>query len=152
MKGTSWVTISGLLAIYAISMTVVHFANGNKTTSSKEVKSHLIPKKQSDEYIQRFKENKGHLMQFNIADAEMFPAEVFKLMLEQKNVEGIKIYNGINEKGELVLVMNPYDSQKKDLAIHPNNSIFIPGIPTANAASSDGYSIEMGQRCPPWCE
>ena len=87
---------------------------------------------------------------FNIPNAELFNRDLFALLLNQEGADGIRIYYGEDEKGQLRLVLLPVDAKGNDIVtkLVSSASIKIPGISDA-FAQGGGQAGENGQSCPP---
>lgn len=127
-----------ILGIMVSAVTIV-FSFIKREKESPLVAPHRISVSEKSNYIEQFRINYNSLKtvntdfvvnKFKMADAEIFPKEVFETMLNV-DCQKIAIHNGVNEKGEVVMILIPYDKNGK--AIEEN-------------------IMEAGQRCPPFCK
>lgn len=91
---------------------------------------------------------------FNIPEAEMFNRHAIAALLNAKGAEGIRIYMGKDEKGQVRMVLLPVDSSGTDILtmlVSRDKATNIPGIAPAQAATYQ-QAMESGQRCPPLCK
>ncbi|MGZ5134192.1 MAG: hypothetical protein ACXWCG_03540 [Flavitalea sp.] len=92
---------------------------------------------------------------FNLPNAESFTRDAIILLLNQTGADGIRLYYGKDNAGEVRLVILPIDKNGKDIQTvlierGQTNAISIPGIQSAQAnAPSQFQAIENGQTCPP---
>jgi hypothetical protein len=87
---------------------------------------------------------------FMMPNAETFNRDMISLLLNQEGADGIRIYYGEDEKGNIKLVLLPVDKSGNDIIIPPGNTsaISMPGISGAYAQGG-GQAGENGQNCPP---
>jgi len=91
---------------------------------------------------------------FNIPDGETFNRHAIAAILNAKGADGLRIYFGKDQKGQVRLVLLPVDSSGTDIIttlVARDRAANIPGIPSAKAASYE-QAMESGQRCPPLCK
>jgi hypothetical protein len=90
--------------------------------------------------------------------AEAFNRDAIAVLLNQKDslgnpAAGIRIYYGVNEGGQVRMILVPYDSKGNEI-IHQliaEKAAKIPGVSDAKAYWDSGQAIENGQRCPAVC-
>ncbi len=128
----------------------------------KKAREELIPIEQAKSYQEKFVASRRELEKlvndssflkrsFNFSNAESFNRDLIALLLNQKGADGIRIYFGQDEKGQVKLVLLPVDKEGHDIitTLLPNTAaINVPGISPANAQQS-GQAGETGQQCPP---
>lgn len=128
-----------------------------------QAKRHIITEKQARDLIGRYKETRQRLTDssFVLDSASMPHAELFNrhaiaLLLSQEGAEGIRIYLGRDEKGQVHLVLLPVDKNGKNIVrrLLGDGTAYTPGVKSANAQYDDGNgeAIENGQRCPTICD
>lgn len=137
---------------------------GKITIDEKRAAEQVIPVEQGIAYQNRFTAARTELAgllkdstflarKFNLANAESFNRDAIGLLLNQHGADGIKIYFGSDEKGQVKLVLVPVDKNGKDIItglLGNNTALTIPGISSAYAQTG-GKVVENGQVCPP-CE
>ncbi|HLK30380.1 MAG TPA: hypothetical protein VKT28_17490 [Puia sp.] len=86
----------------------------------------------------------------NMPNAETFNRDIISLLLNQNGADGIRIYYGEDEKGQVRLVLLPVDAKGNDIIndLRSTSAIKIPGISSAYAQTGGGAG-ENGQGCPP---
>jgi hypothetical protein len=90
--------------------------------------------------------------------AEAFNRDAIAVLLNQKDslgnsAAGIRVYYGVNEGGQVRMILVPYDIKGNDI-VHQlivEKAAKIPGISEANAYWDNGQAIDNGQRCPTVC-
>ncbi len=136
---------------------------GKIPIDEKRAAEQVIPVEQGIAYQNRFisartelagllKDSTFLARKFNLANAESFNRDAIGLLLNQSGADGIKIYFGSDEKGQVKLVLVPVDKNGKDIitGLLSNTALHIPGISSAQAQTG-GKVVENGQVCPP-CE
>ncbi len=137
---------------------------GKIPIDEKRAAEQVIPVEQGIAYQNRFTAARTELAgllkdstflarKFNLANAESFNRDAIGLLLNQNGADGIKIYFGSDEKGQVKLVLVPVDKNGKDIItglLGNNTALTIPGISSAYAQQG-GKVVENGQVCPP-CE
>ena len=91
---------------------------------------------------------------FNIPEGETFNRHAIAAILNAKGAEGLRIYMGKDEKGQVRMVLLPVDSSGTDILttlVSRDKAAIIPGIQPARAANLE-QAMESGQRCPPLCK
>lgn len=91
---------------------------------------------------------------FNLPDAEMFNRDAIAALLNAKGADGIRIYMGRDEKGQVRLVLLPVDKRGNDIhttLVSRETALSVPGIQSAKAQTG-AQAMESGQRCPPLCK
>lgn len=158
---------SKFLLLFALSaIFVVAGCNNNDRgkipIDEKRAAQQVIPAEQGIAYQNRFTAARSELAtlvrdstflsrKFNIPNAEAFNRDAIGLLLNQKGADGIKIYLGSDEKGQVKLVLVPVDKDGKDIItglLGTSTALHIPGIPSAYA-QPQGQVVENGQVCPP---
>ncbi|HVM88901.1 MAG TPA: hypothetical protein VMT76_12000 [Puia sp.] len=87
---------------------------------------------------------------FNLPNAETFNRDMISVLLNQDSADGIRIYYGEDEKGQIRLVLLPVDAKGHDIVnTLVTAAIKVPGISNAFADGSGGQAGETGQGCPP---
>jgi hypothetical protein len=128
-------------------------------------KLHIIPLRQVDAYRAGFAKATGTLRglvrdtnflktSFDLPVAEMFNRDAIALLLNQKDADGIRIYFGVDEKGQVRLVLLPVDKKGKDI-----RTVLLKNL-TQQAGTQlneygdggGGQGVEVGQRCPTVCD
>jgi len=89
---------------------------------------------------------------FNLPQAEMFNRDAIGALLNVEGADGVRIYLGRDNAGQIRLVLLPVDKNGKDIITR-----LIPGTTkttdsTVKAADDEGEAIENGQRCPTMCD
>ncbi len=158
----SYLLIVALLLV--VGITGCNDNQGGKIpVNEKKAAEQVIPVQQGIEYQNRFVDTRKELgtlvrdstfltTKFNLPNAESFNRDAIALLLNQEGADGIKIYLGTDEKGQVKLVLAPVDKNGKDIIgslLGNNTALHIPGIPTANAKPPGGQVVENGQVCPP---
>lgn len=125
-------------------------------------REHIITLEKADQYIADFasgKEELGRLIpdsnfldsRFNLPVAEMFNRDAIALLLRQDGADGVRIYLGRDDSGQVRLVLLPVDNQGNDI-----RKMLITNLQQAAATKAappdDGEAIEAGQRCPTLCD
>ena len=127
----------------------------------KRASQQIIPIEQAKAFQNRFVETHRELSQrmgndssmktkFVLNNGESFNRDMIALLLNQKGADGIRIYLGQDEKGEVRLVLLPIDKDGKDIIttlVANATALKIPGISQSNAGSG-GQAGETGQGCP----
>ena len=157
------------LLSFAIVLAVISCNNqdaGKIPINEKIAAEQVIPVEQGTAYQNRFiaartelalqvKDSTFLSTKFNLPNAETFSRDAIGLLLNQQGADGIKIYYGTDEKGQVKLVLVPVDKNGKDIIttlIGRTTALHIPGVPSANATPpGGGQVVENGQVCPP-CE
>ncbi|PSL25917.1 hypothetical protein [Chitinophaga ginsengisoli] len=91
---------------------------------------------------------------FNIPEGETFNRDAIAAILNAKGAQGLRIYMGKDEKGQVRMVLLPVDSSGTDILttlVSRDKAAIIPGIQPARASSLE-QAMESGQRCPPLCK
>src|SRR5882724_11577584 len=90
--------------------------------------------------------------------AEAFNRDAIAVLLNQKDslgnaAAGIRVYYGVNEGGQVRMILVPYDVKGNDIIreLIVQKTAKIPGISEAKAYWDNGQTIENGQRCPTIC-
>lgn len=94
----------------------------------------------------------------NFGQAEAFNRDAIIVLLNQKDstgkpAAGVRIYYGVDEGGQVRMVLVPYDSKGNDIIrqLIVEKTVKIPGISEAKAYWDSGQAIDNGQRCPAVC-
>ena len=139
---------------------------GNIPFNEDSVRSHILPIKEAVALTANFRTVRDSFYNrlpalkaaFNLGKAEGFNRDAIAVLLNQQDVSGkasagIRIYYGLDPKGELRLVLVPYDINGNDIIneLIGNKTVVLPGISAANAAGTSGQTIQNGQRCPVIC-
>ncbi|HEX4851167.1 MAG TPA: hypothetical protein VFV08_10190 [Puia sp.] len=139
---------------------------GGIPVNEDSVRAHILPIKEAVEYTARFRSTRDTFYRqvpsmekaLNLGRAEAFNRDAVAILLNQKDssgkeAAGVRIYYGLDQGGQVRMVLVPYDAQGNDIInqLITNKAVKIPGIPSASAFSSDGQTIENGQRCPTMC-
>ncbi|WP_343670415.1 hypothetical protein [Chitinophaga sp.] len=132
----------------------------NKARASR----HVISQREADNLINGFLQGKKELQArlpgnyldsaFNLPNAEMFNRDAIAALLNARGADGIRIYLGRDEKGQVRLVLLPVDRKGNDIhttLVSRETALSIPGIESATARD-DLQAMESGQRCPPLCK
>lgn len=91
---------------------------------------------------------------FNIPDGETFNRHAIAAILNAKGAEGLRIYMGKDEKGQVRMVLLPVDSSGTDILtnlVSREKAANVPGVQPAKAGAPV-QAMESGQRCPPLCK
>jgi hypothetical protein len=130
------------------------------------VRNHILPIKEAVAYTAKFRSVRDSFYNqlpplktaLNLGKAEGFNRDAIAVLLNQidasgRQSAGIRIYFGLDRNGEVRLVLVPYDIDGNDIIneLIGNKTVVLPGIPAANAAGTNGQTIENGQRCPVIC-
>jgi hypothetical protein len=154
------------VAGFMFALIVISACNGEKggiPVNNDRARVHIIPIKQADAYRDAFTRTKDTLRrlisdvsfldsQFNLPVAEAFNRDAIALLLNQKDADGIRIYLGRDEKGQVRFVLLPVDKNGKDI----RRKLLDDKTLTQKAAAQpdidlDGEAVEVGQRCPTIC-
>lgn len=165
MKSTRTLVV---VALFSLALSVLYSCNGGKgggiPVDNERAKVHIIPIKQADTYRDQFSKTKTDLLaqlrdssyldrEFNLPIAEMFNRDAIALLLNQEGADGIRIYLGRDEKGQVRLVLLPVDKNGKDIR---RKLMDLQSLTQKAAASPDddmdGQAVEVGQRCPTVCD
>lgn len=132
----------------------------NKARASR----HVISQQEADNLITGFQRGKKELQArlpgnyldsaFNLPNAEMFNRDAIAALLNAKGADGIRIYLGKDEKGQVRLVLLPVDGKGNDIhttLVSRETALNVPGIESAKA-QGNLQAMESGQRCPPLCK
>jgi len=166
-KQFSWLSALSLMALIAgITGCNPPAPVGNIPVNEDSVRGHILPISQAVAYTAKFRSTRdtfykqlpplGKLL--NLGQAEAFNRDAIAVLLNQKDTSGnqaagIRIYYGLDEGGQVRMVLVPYDKNGNDIInqLIGNKVVSIPGISSANAFWTDGQTIENGQRCPTVC-
>jgi hypothetical protein len=91
---------------------------------------------------------------FNIPEGETFNRHAIAAILNAKGAEGLRIYMGKDEKGQVRMVLLPVDSSGTDILttlVSRERAANVPGVQPAKA-TAPVQAMESGQRCPPLCK
>ncbi|UPK72400.1 hypothetical protein [Chitinophaga filiformis] len=91
---------------------------------------------------------------FNIPEGETFNRHAIAAILNAKGAQGLRIYMGRDEKGQVRMVLLPVDSSGADILttlVSREKAANIPGVQPAKAGTQE-QAMESGQRCPPLCK
>jgi hypothetical protein len=156
------------VALLTSSIIALYSCNGGAKEGAIPVnkdraKVHVIPIKMADSYRETFGRTKTALYgqikdssfldrEFDMPVAEMFNRDAIALLLNQEGADGIRIYFGRDDKGQVRLVLLPVDKNGKDI-----RKKLIDGGLTQKAAAAppddqDAEAVEVGQRCPTICD
>jgi hypothetical protein len=155
------------VAFLTTSIIALYSCNGGKgeiPVNKDRAKVHIIPIKTADSYRETFGKTKSALYgqikdssfldrEFDMPVAEMFNRDAIALLLNQEGADGIRIYFGRDDKGQVRLVLLPVDKNGKDI-----RRKLLDGAITQKAAAAppdddqDGEAVEVGQRCPTICD
>ena len=90
--------------------------------------------------------------------AESFNRDAIIVLLNQtdstgKPAAGVRVYYGVDEGGQVRMILVPYDSKGNDIVkqLVVEKAAKIPGISEAKAYWDNGQTIDNGQRCPTVC-
>lgn len=132
----------------------------NKARASR----HVISQEEAENLTNGFQRGKKELQArlpgnyldsaFNLPDAEMFNRDAIAALLNAKGADGIRIYMGKDEKGQIRLVLLPVDKKGNDIhttLVSRETALSVPGIQAAQARGTL-QAMESGQRCPPLCQ
>lgn len=130
------------------------------------VKGHILNYDEAVKYTAKYrnyndtsnKQPQIRKAELDFGRAEAFNRDAIAVLLNQKDssgneAAGIRIYYGVNEGGQVRMILVPYDKNGNDI-IHQlitQKAAKIPGIPEAKAFWDSGQTIENGQRCPAIC-
>jgi len=92
---------------------------------------------------------------FNIPQAEMFNRDAIGALLNVQGADGVRIYLGRDNAGQIRMVLLPVDKEGKDIIsnLTAKDVAKFRGVPSAHAQEGeDGEAIENGQRCPTYCD
>jgi hypothetical protein len=140
---------------------------GNIPFNEDSVRSHILPIQEAVRYTEHFRTARDSSYRqlpslkgtLDFGQAEGFNRDAIAVLLNQQDASGaraagIRIYYGLDEKGQVRMILVPYDEKGNDI-IHEligNKVVRIPGIPAASAFAANGQTIEDGQRCPVVCD
>ena len=157
-----------LAILFAVTGLLLAGCNSGKIpVDEDQARGNVISIKQAKAYTQSFAQGRLDLARhtsdaymrdtFNLPDGEMFNRHAIGLLLNQEGAEGVRIYLGRDEKGQVRLVLVPVDKTGKNIIgkLLTNRTAYIPGVKQANAqdgSGNDGEAIENGQRCPTMCD
>lgn len=139
--------------------------NGGAIPVDKErAKKHIISIKKADDFRNNFAKGKEELRRmlgnsnyldtlFDMPVAEMFNRDAIALLLNQKDADGIRIYLGRDENGDVRLVLLPVDKNGKDIRrmLLDDRSLTQKAATQVDLGEGGGQGIEVGQRCPTMC-
>ncbi|PWT72863.1 MAG: hypothetical protein C5B59_14845 [Bacteroidetes bacterium] len=168
MKPNQVVRLSLMLIVSFFLITGCNQQTGGGGISVNEdsVRAHILPIKEAIEYTTRFRSTRDTFYRqvpilehaLNLGRAEAFNRDAVAILLNQKDssgaeAAGIRIYYGLDQGGQVRMVLVPYDAHGNDIInqLITNKAVHIPGIRSANAFSSEGQTVENGQRCPTLC-
>jgi hypothetical protein len=141
--------------------------SGTIPVNEDSVRDHILPIEAAVGYTKNFRIVKDSFSRqlpnfessLNLGLAEAFNRDAIAVLLNQKDAQGnpaagVRIYYGLDRKGQVRMVLVPYDSRGNDIInqLIGNKSANIPGIPSANAFAAAGQTVEEGQRCPTLCD
>ncbi|MGB8192717.1 MAG: hypothetical protein WCF67_12395 [Chitinophagaceae bacterium] len=139
-------------------------SGGGIPVDEKQAAAHVIPVNLAKEYTRSFQAGRDYLGvklgdstylrdSFNLPDAEMFNRHAIALLLNVQGAEGIRVYMGRDQRGQVRMVLLPVDKNGNNIITRLilNNTVSIPGISSAYA-DQEGQAIENGQRCPTLCD
>ena len=130
------------------------------------VRRHILPIRNAVVYTMKFRNARDTFYRqlpplekgLNLGQAESFNRDAVAVLLNQndstgKEAAGIRVYYGLDEGGQVRLVLVPYDQNGNDIinTLVAEKAVSIPGVPSAKAFAGDGQVIENGQRCPTAC-
>jgi hypothetical protein len=139
----------------------------NIPVNEDSVRSHILPIQDAVNFTRNFRSKRDSSYQrlpalkneLNFGQAEGFNRDAIAVLLNQQDASGnkaagIRIYYGLDKAGQVRMVLVPYDSRGNDIIneLVGNKVVHIPGIPSANAFTGSGQTIEDGQRCPVVCD
>ena len=134
--------------------------------SEDSVRNHILPIKEAVAYTANFRTVRDSFYNrlpslktsLNLGQAEAFNRDALAVLLNQKDASGnqaagVRIYYGLDRNADVRMVLVPYDNMGNDIIneLIGNKTVGIPGIPSAQAAGTNGQTIENGQRCPVIC-
>jgi hypothetical protein len=102
--------------------------------------------------LQRMVSDSGFIKNhFEMGNAETFSKDAIALLLNVDGADSVRIYRGVNEKGQVNFILLPVDKDGKDIitTLIGNKVVMIPGVSEAQAQSGGGQALENGQACPP---
>ena len=155
------VIISSALALYSCNGGE---KGGDIPVDKERAKVHIIPIKTADAYRDVFGKTKAALYgqvrdsafldkEFDLPIAEMFNRDAIALLLNQKGADGIRIYLGRDDKGQVRLVLLPVDKNGKDIRVKLlDDKNITQKAGAAPPDDIDGEAVEAGQRCPTVCD
>ncbi|MCE2732559.1 MAG: hypothetical protein LW821_04255 [Flammeovirgaceae bacterium] len=97
-----------------------------------------ISKKQAREWVARYrKENEGNP---KVLYSETFDKNFIQELLNEPGCAGIRIYNSIDDEGQLQFILVGVDKDGKNIL--PNNE---------ETTTEPVFLLDFGKRCPPVC-
>lgn len=158
LRLTILILISGLI--------LAGCSDGKIPVDEEQARGNVIPVTQAKAYTQSFAQGRLELARrlgadstilrdtFNLPTAEMFNRHAIALLLNAEGAEGVRIYMGRDEKGQVRLVLVPVDKTGKNIIgkLITSRTAYIPGVKSAYADENGGEAIENGQRCPTMCD
>src|SRR5215213_9287558 len=133
-------------------------SDGKIPVDVEQARGNVIPVSQAKAYTQSFARGRQELAfrladsnylprNFNLPDGEMFNRHAIALLLNQEGAEGVRIYLGRDDKGQVRLVLVPVDKSGKNIIgkLITSSNAYIPGVASAYA-QEEGEAIENGQR------
>lgn len=155
------VILSSALALYSCNGGE---KGGDIPVDKERAKVHIIPIKTADAYRDIYGKTKTALYsqvrdsafldnEFDLPVAEMFNRDAIALLLNQKGADGIRIYLGRDDKGQVRLVLLPVDKNGKDIRVKLlDDKNMTQKAGAAPPDDIDGEAVEAGQRCPTVCD
>jgi len=157
-----------LIVTFIILITACNQATptGKIPYNEDSVRRHILPIRSAVVYTMKFRNARDTFYRqlpplekgMNLGQAESFNRDAIAVLLNQndstgKEAAGIRVYYGLDEGGQVRLVLVPYDQNGNDIInkLITEKTVNIPGISSAKAFADDGQTIENGQRCPTAC-
>lgn len=134
-----------------------------------EPSKHYISYKKANELVNNFKKELPEFLKKGVPLAtfpisELFAKDAVLALLKQKRCSGLKIYNGLNKKMQVVFVLVGVDKDAKNIngkavmvkaavAKTGSNKVMTSAAVTTNSGN-DGEPVilEEGVRCPPFAD
>jgi hypothetical protein len=165
MKSTkTLIAVASLTFVASVLYSCKDEKGGEIQVDKERARVHIIPIKQADAYRDSYVKTKAVLyqqvkdsnfldQQFDLPVAEMFNRDAIALLLNQQGADGIRIYFGRDDKGQVRLVLLPVDKNGKDI----RRKLLDDKSLTQKAAAQpegdlDGEGVEVGLRCPTLCD
>lgn len=152
------------IVLLVAAVGLIACSDGKIPFDEARAREQIIPVKQGQTFQDSFVSARAQLSRlitdstflarkFNLPNAETFNRDAIAALLNAPGADGVRVYLGTGDKGELRLVLVPVDKNGKDIIgplLGNKTALNIPGIPSAYAQNG-GDVVENGQVCPP-CE
>lgn len=153
-----------LFAMASVVLASCENDKGGKIPFNEErARQQIIPVAQGSQYSLNFVKIRDSVLprvisdssflgqRFNLPIAETFNRDAIISLLNAEGADGVRVYFGNDEKGLVKLVLMPVDKDGKDIVTQ------LTGQPAGSkvagqarvASTTDGESVENGQRPPP---